>query len=142
MSGSLIRKPISNPASITSSLIARALEATVGHSDDDAVSRIVTGCRQIRADAAEEEIVHFIELHGPRFHRMKHIGNPMGALITQLPRCFAGETFERYRQLEQQRREADRAQEAELRAQWQRILDDPASSADDREWARQLLGPD
>jgi hypothetical protein len=122
-----------------SSFIALALQKTIGHSDDDAVCRIVTGCRQICPDAAEDEIVRFIQDHGTRFVRMKNVDNPMGMLIWQVQKSFPAD-LQRYRQAEQQRKEAQAAQEAELRRQWQHILDDPKAAEEDKQWARQLLG--
>ena len=70
---------------------------------------------------------------------MRGIGNPMGVLIRQVPRYFEGESFRQYRQLERQRKEAALAHEAELRQQWQRILEDPNSTDEEKDWARQLL---
>jgi hypothetical protein len=124
----------------TSTAIAQALQQTVRHSDDDAVRLIILGCTHICADATEEEIVHFIQQHGPRFYQMKGLENPMGMLIRHLPKCFEGQSFQQYRRAEQQRREAAAAQEAQMKAQWQAILDSPNSNDEEREWARQLLG--
>jgi hypothetical protein len=112
---------------------------TLGHCDDDAVARILSGCRAVCPDATEAEIAHFIEFHGSRFQKMHSIGNPMGMLIRHLPNCFQGESFLRYRQAEQQRREAEAVQRAELRKEWQRIADDETAPDEDRKWARELL---
>jgi hypothetical protein len=124
----------------TSSLVGQALQATLGHTDDDAVGRIVTSCQLVCEDATEEEIVYFIRQHAPRFQRMKQIDNPMGMLIRHLPKCFVGEAFQTFRNLERQRREAETARQAEFHANQQRVLDDPESSEEDKQWARQILG--
>jgi len=65
----------------------------------------------------------------------------MGMLITYLPKCFEGESFERYRESERQRREAEAAQQADFEAQQRQILEDPNTS-DQAEWARRILNPD
>jgi hypothetical protein len=122
----------------TSGAIVAALHKTFGHSDDVAVSRVLSGCRRFCPDSTEEEIIQFIHEHGFRFVRMKNIDNPMGMLFWQVPRSFAADV-ERYRKAEEQRREAEAAQLTELRAQWQAVLDDPKASEDDKQWARQLL---
>jgi len=73
---------------------------------------------------------------------MKALDNPMGMLIRHLPKCFEGESFRLYRQEAQRRREAEAAQQAELRKEWERIADDETAPDEDRKWARQLLGMD
>jgi hypothetical protein len=124
----------------TSSFVLAALQESMQHGDDDAVRLIVNGCRQVCPDASDEEIVHFIKQHGPRFRQMKMVDNPMGLLIHHLPKCFQGESFAQYRRAEQQRREAAAAEEHRFRAEQQAILDNPNSNDEEKEWARQMLG--
>jgi hypothetical protein len=140
----LINKRNQEDATTTSSAIAAALIKHLGHSDDDAVTRINKNVRERCPDATEDEIVHFIEEQGSRFMRMKALDNPMGMLIRHLPKCFEGESFRLYRQeqeAERQRREAAEAQLAASRREWQRILDDPNAPDEEKEWARLMLGP-
>ena len=111
----------------------------MGHVDDGAVRLIVTGCRQVRPDATEDEIVHFIGVNAQRFRKMPSVENPMGMLIRYLPKCFEGESFERYREAERQRREAEAAEQAAFEAEQHRILEDPNTSEEEKEWARRML---
>lgn len=130
--------PINNnkaeePATTTTAPIVQAMHETLGYSDDAAARQITTACRERAPDATGDEIAYFIRLHGSRIRKIRGIDNPMGLLIRQVPRCFEGET------LRQMREEGARRREAERR-QWRQILDDPHSSAEDREWARRILG--
>jgi hypothetical protein len=136
----LINKEAKESLKTSSSLVLQALQETLGHTDDDAVTRIITGCHRVCPNASEEEIVYFIRQHGPRLAKMQQISNPMGALITQIPKCFEGASFQRYRELEQQRREAAAEEERRFKAQQQAVLDDANASDEDKEWARQILG--
>jgi len=123
----------------SSPAVARALEEVTGHCDDDAVHRILAGCRTAAADASDEEIAHFVLAQGARFRRMHHVENLMGLLITQVPKCFQGASFRQFRAAERQRREAEERQREEWRREAQAILDNPDSSAEEREWARAEL---
>lgn len=122
---SSLRKKESNPLATTSSLILEALHQTLGYADDDAVQRILTGCRQKAPDARELEIVDFIRVHAPRIRRNRGIDNPMGALIRYIPQCFEGKSFRKYRE-----------SQFEL---WQQVLEDPDSTEEDRQMARDYL---
>jgi len=120
----------------SSPAVARALEEVTGHCDDDAVHRLLAGCRAAAADASDEEIAHFVLAQGARFRRMRTVENLMGLLITQVPKCFTGASFRQFRAAERQRREAEERQREEWRREAQAILDNPDSSAEEREWAR------
>jgi hypothetical protein len=136
----LIKEEEQEQAKTSSLAIVEALQKTIGHSDDAAVRLLLTGCRQVCSDAREAEVVHFIMEHGPRYIRMKGLGNPMGMLIRHLPKCFEGESFRLYREKERQRREDEAVAQAQFEGQQRAVLDDPNSSDEDREFARQFLG--
>ena len=91
--------------------------------------------------------MHFVHAKGALLQRPgTRISSPIGFLLTAVPKCFTGESFQAFRlsRAEQERRmleESDR-QRAEVRA-WQEaqqaILDDPATSEADRSLVRSLL---
>jgi hypothetical protein len=101
------------------------------------------------SDCSVTEIIHFVHQKGSliRQDRSGRITSPMGFLLTAVPKCFTGETFERYRQQEHKRQEEERAvrerQQAEIE-QWRReqesVLNDANASEDDKRFARQILG--
>lgn len=123
----------------TSSSVFVALTEATGHADDDAVRRIVASCRAVAPDATDQEIAYFVRFHGNRFRQMRAIDNPMGMLIKHVPKCFEGESLRQFRAAEQQRREAEQRQTAQLRAEAERILADADSEESDKQWARQIL---
>jgi predicted transcriptional regulator len=99
--------------------------------DDDAVRRIVASCRDVRADAAEEEIAYFAEVVIAKHARNPKIANLVGLLIQgAVAKYFAAPASElkafREAKAEERRRQLEMAQE---------ILNDPQSSEEAREWA-------
>ena len=122
-----------------------------GQPDDDVAHALLLRCRQVVADCSVSEIVHFIHQKGTlvRQDRAGRIASPMGFLLTAVPKCFAGETFERYREQERRRLEEERAirerQQAEI-DEWRReqeaVLADPEASGEDKRLAREILGLD
>lgn len=123
----------------TSSSVVSVLRECFGYVDDDAVRRIVDECRRRAVDATDEEIATFVRLTAGRIHRMPGLTNPVGMLITQVPKCFEGESFRQFRQIEGQRREAEARRNAELRADAERILADAAAEESERQWARMIV---
>ena len=87
-----------------------------GHVDDDALSRLIGTCRQAAPDCTQEEIIHFIQ-EKAAILRAGRIHNPVGFLLTAVPKCFSGETFLLYRAEQIKRREYEAAVEASRRAE-------------------------
>jgi hypothetical protein len=116
----------------TTRLLAEALRPVFGLVDAEALERIAAGARQAAPDARDEEIVVIAAEQARRIVRLKGIDNPLGLLIRQLPKCFTSESFRLFRQAEQQRREAERAQ-------WQGVLDDPDMPDEQKQIARDFL---
>jgi hypothetical protein len=123
---------------------------TYGEVDSGVIRRLRTETRRICADATDEEIAHFIHGKGELIRkRGSLIANPVGFLLTSVPKCFAGDDFLALRRARQEAREQEaterRQQEAELET-WRReqlaILHDPSASEEDRHWARKNLYPD
>ena len=140
----LLRETSSSSSSVYEAL---SVYATV---DDDVVTRLRTATRRACADYTDAELVHFVHAKGALLQRPgRRISSAIGFLLTAVPKCFTGESFQAFRQsrVEQERRlveEHDRRME-ELRA-WQAaqqaILDDPATSEADRSLVRRLLDPE
>jgi hypothetical protein len=71
-------------------------QITGGPVDQEAVDRLIQGCRASAADCTVEEIVEFAWSKA-FLCRSGKIENPLGFLITQIPKYFQGEAFQAYR---------------------------------------------
>ena len=120
-------------------LIVEALRESTGTTDDDAARRIYTKCREKSPDATEEEVSYFVKIQAKRICNMRGIDNPLGLLITQVPKCFEGESFRQFREAEKTRRESESQRRQEWRRQAEALLDDPNSSEADKNWAKLSL---
>jgi hypothetical protein len=137
------------PSSSSDSLLFNTL-SQYGAVDDDVIQRLRAETQRIAPDFTDEELVHFIHLKGQIIRRpQSSVSSPIGFLLTSVPRCFAGESFQLFRTTQRQVREreaAERAQqEAELdtwRREQQAILDDPNAPEEEKRWARKILMPD
>ena len=70
-------------------LVAAAFHEQAPQVDDDAITQLVESCRNVQADATDEEIAHFT-----RCKRMgRSVGNPVGFLLTAVPKMFASPAF-------------------------------------------------
>ena len=117
-----------------------------GPVDDDVLTRLIGNCRLATPDSTEDEIIHFIEEKGALV-RAGRIHNPIGFLLTAVPKCFSGETFRFYReeQARHREREAAAAARAQLEAEeWKReqhrLLLDPNTPEDHKNMIREWLG--
>jgi hypothetical protein len=113
--------------------------------DGEAARMIAAGARRNAPDATTEEIVHFIHEKG-RLARAGKMANPLAYLLVYVPKCFAGDSFRRFRQELRQARlmeeaAARQAREdlAQLRGEWQAWLSDPRVPEEDKAWARRML---
>ena len=80
-----------------STLISNAIVSVLGIVDDDAIALLIQKCRQRTPDATDEEIAQLAAFQARRIARMRNVDNPIGLLIDQVPKCFDGEAFARYR---------------------------------------------
>lgn len=93
--------------SSVSDVVRQALSA-YGAVDDDVVNQLMAACESYSADCTEEEVAHFIREKGKHVQRRdSSIKNPLGFLLTAVPKCFSGLPIEEYRAA--QRREVDTA---------------------------------
>jgi hypothetical protein len=93
--------------------VIQALQQITGNPvDQEAVDRLITNCRTEAADCTIEEIVEFA--WGKAFLcRSGKIENPIGFLITQVPKHFQGEALRAYR--ESKRKDLEAAAESAVR---------------------------
>jgi hypothetical protein len=121
--------------------VLAAIRTTLLKADDDAALRIVAECRRVAPDVTAAEIADFILIEGPAIARNKSVQNPLGVLIRHIPRC-CGETLKQLR-AEKARRETDQGdrskRERARSATAAEILGDPASTDEDKAWARAFL---
>jgi hypothetical protein len=117
----------------------RALLDAFGHGDDDAVRLMAEAALRHAADATDQELAYFIREEAPRIRGNRSLDNPMGLLIRQVPRRFAGESFRIYRETQLRQKQAEIALRQERVAEATRVLLDPDSSPLDRQWAQIIL---
>jgi len=107
--------------------------------DEAAVQKLLQDCLAIRPDATTSEILYFIVEKREFIRFNRNIHNPTGFLLSAVPQCLAGQTFEAFRQRraealrieqeEQKRKDEDLIQLFELMKQaCRRVLDDPRAS--------------
>ena len=140
------REPLRESSDIVSLLQALT---DYGQPDDDLAQNLLARCCSVAPDCTMAEIIHFVHEKGLliRQDRTGRITSPMGFLLTAVPKCLTGETFERFRNQERSRREQQQLlqerQQAEI-DQWRReqeaILNDPNASEENRLLARRVLG--
>jgi len=81
----------------TSPIICNAIMNVLGMVDDDAVALLIRKIRNVAPDASDEEIAEISGFQAQRIARMRNVDNPVGLLNAQVPKCFSGEAFARYR---------------------------------------------
>jgi len=109
--------------------------------DDDAVRQIWDACRRGTSDCTPHEVAI---LAGTKFPlvRSGKIDNPAGLLISSVPKFFengGSMPLKQLREADRKRREDEARRERELVEIYHRILADPNTSEEDREWAGQML---
>ncbi|HTW65836.1 MAG TPA: hypothetical protein VME17_14520 [Bryobacteraceae bacterium] len=92
----------STPA-VASPLIANAIISAFGFVDDEALQTLIAKCREVAADATDEEIAELGAMTARRILRIRNIENRVGLLISQTPKCFKGEPFAIYRREREER---------------------------------------
>lgn len=136
--------------SINLSLISEELQK-YWQTDEAAVHQLVRSCVATRPDCTTEEIAHFIEEKGYILSKnARTFTNPVGFLLSSVPKCFEGQTFERWRErqrlakehrLEEEQRQKEEAKATHL---WflehsKMTLANPKASAVERARAQRFL---
>jgi hypothetical protein len=124
--------------------IIRAL-GTYCTSDDEAAKILLRRCREHAPDARPEEVAFFVHEKG-RLLRKGSIENPIGFLLTVVPKCFEGESFAQWRQQQHEKAVAAEASRARHEADYQAflreqqdVLGDPNASDEARLFAQKIL---
>jgi len=99
-------------------VIAALQQITGNPIDQEAADRLIRNCRAEAPDCTTEEIVEFAWSKA-FLCRSGKIDNPIGFLITHVPKHFQGEALRTYR--ENKRRQIDAAAAAAARAEEQRL---------------------
>lgn len=136
-------------SSSSDALLFEAL-SQYGVADDDVLKRLRSQTRSVCTDFTDEELVHFIHSKGHLIRRRDSgISSPIGFLLTSVPKCFVGESFQLFRKAQKEARDREAAEKAQREAEFeswrkeqQAILDDPNTSEEDKKWARKMLSPD
>jgi hypothetical protein len=109
---------------------------------------MVDRCRELAPDCTEQELVYFIREKAALMENRKgSVYNPLGFLLTAVPRCFAPESLSQYRQRAAQGREDNAQSESREQAameRWRReqeaSLSDPNLSEQEKHLIRLCLG--
>jgi hypothetical protein len=116
-----------------------------GAVDDEVVSRFVRACREQAPDCTPDEIVHFIHEKGALVRaRESRVYNPIGFLVTAVPKCFSGETLRTYRNQQTKEQTGHDAEEVVAMERWRReqesLLSNPNVSEQEKHLIRLCLG--
>jgi hypothetical protein len=65
----------------------------VAYADHNAVVQLVEECTAIVSDVTAEEICQYIQEKSGIIAGSSTIKNPIGLLLTTVPKCFVGKTF-------------------------------------------------
>ena len=147
MSPHLLDTEVLDNRASSSPAIAEAL-SSYGTTDDDVVTKLLEACRHYAPDCLESEIVHYIHEKGELIQRREsRVYNPIGFLMTAVPKCFSGEGLKKYREQEKANQEgADGRESSEQNAmeRWRReqeaSLSDPNVSEQEKHLIRLCLG--
>ena len=127
-----------NSTSSTPQGLIEGLGSIVKPVDDEAVTVLWRQCRKRAEDCTVEEILHFARAKAAILRTGK-IQNPVGFLLASVPKCFEGESFAAYRREQAQRAREAEEQSAQMRREFEAILNDPNSSEEDRAFVRRML---
>jgi len=94
-------------------------QITGGPVDQEAAERLIANCRAAAADCTIEEILEFAWSKA-FLCRSGKIENPIGFLITQVPKHFQGEALKTYR--DKKRKELEAAAELAAREEERRLI--------------------
>jgi len=130
----LLREQETSSSSV--GLIVQALRDELGLADDEAARRIQRNCREKAADASEQEIAAFVRLEAQRLRANRRVENPIGLLITQVPKNFEGESFRLFRQARQRQGTEGPLDDPE---RYQAIVEDPQASEPEKRIALAVL---
>lgn len=118
--------------------LASGLRQIVSSIDDDAIGLLCFECRRRVPDCTTEEILHFTRFKAT-LCRQGRILNPVGFLLSSVPKCFEGAAFAQFRKDQQRGQQELQAEMEALRRGYEKVLADPGSTEEDRQLARRML---
>jgi hypothetical protein len=127
---------LGNQEGITSSSVSMVASRIVPliSVDDDAVRRLIENCRHFDPMASDEEIAYCAQLWIQQNTRNTSIRKPAAVMLMAVPKFFEAPATELTRHRTERNLQLQQSRELA-----QRILDDPESSDNDRQWARVAL---
>jgi hypothetical protein len=130
-----------NEATTAIGRMVAVLRDELGVADDDAAKRIYTACRYNAPNASEDEIIGCVQTEARRLRANRRVENPIGLLITHVPRRFIGESWRH--QLEKRSSGSDPATDDPAIEIWRReqeaALNDPSVSEQEKRIIRTCL---
>jgi hypothetical protein len=105
--------------------------------DDDAVLRLVYACLNLAPDIADEELAALVQLKVELLD-LRRVHNPVGLLLVAVPKLLEGDGIERFRLWRSERAQLH-APQGDLRKDLLQLAEDPASTEEDRKFARRVL---
>jgi hypothetical protein len=125
--------------------LIQGLRQIVGFVDQEAATVLWHQCRRRAGDCTAGEVLHFARTKAAVMRSGK-IQNPTGFLLAAVPKCFDGAGIAEYRQeqaralqVESERQREVQEQVAQMRRDFEAILEDPNSTEEDRRLVKRLL---
>jgi|GEM_PF-3920925 len=139
-------KPTKESSSVAPVDLGPGLRKHVEGFDDSAAAVLWGRCRAKARDCTAEEVLYCFEVKARQLLQSgKTVSNPVGLLLTAVPKCFEGPEplyldYRRRKEGEVQARESAEAEHSRLVAEQEAILADPEASEEDKRFARMILG--
>jgi predicted transcriptional regulator len=142
-------KNLDKKASSSSPAVRNAL-ANYGRVDDDILTQLIAACRSYAPDCTDDEIVHFVHEKGQAVKRRDNrVQNPLGFLLTAVPKCFSPQTLQEFRAEQSRESRQSHAKPAygdedpalqRWRREQEAALSDPSVSEQEKHLIRLCLG--
>jgi len=112
------------------------VEKLIGPVDTDAVRKLWAQCRGRAGDCTVEEVAYFVEY---KLRWVRNIQNPVGFILTAVPRHFENGGHLSVRETLRQEAEARREEWRQTYDYWKRLADDATQPEEERAEARKIL---
>ena len=116
--------------------LRQLLERYLGFIDDDAARQLLRQCRLRAADCTLEEIAYFVS---HKLRSVNGIHNPVGFMLTAVPRHFENNGHGAVRAFLREERERRRRIWQEEYRYWRAVAEDAAAAPEERAQAREVL---
>jgi hypothetical protein len=121
------------------------ISAVLENFDDDTVQALWQNCRKLAPDCTAEEVDYCFQVKANQLLRKgKTVTNPVGLMLWAVPKCFEGPqalylAFRKQQLAGQEGQAKDDREWKQRLKEYQRLAEDPATSAEDRAWYQELL---